>query len=152
MNSTKINQILNEIILDKFILNFLPGLILYYSLTSFITFSTGNGLISMIIVVSVSWFLGLLEEFLFFKRIFLKRREQFEFNLKLSLGSLFGEVGLSILITIVYSICHFLYIDLSENTSKYKESQSALIAYIVVFGLLSSYLIFYFYKFTRKNY
>ena len=76
MNNKNITEFLQDIVLGKFIVNFIPGLILFYVLTMFIDVRTGEGLMSFVIVTSVSWTLGALLEFVFFRKAFFKRWQE----------------------------------------------------------------------------
>jgi len=104
MDNNKINTFFNEIIFDKFILNFIPGLILFFVLSTFIGISTGQGLTILLIVTSVSWVLGVLLEMIFFKKAFLNKREGKAFTRTENLNLLFGKIGISILIACIFWI------------------------------------------------
>lgn len=104
MNTDKIKEFFNEIILDKFIVNFVPGLILFYTLTLFIKVSIGEGLISFLIVTSSSWVLGIILELIVFRKTYLKRRENTTQPTHEVLKLLYGKIGVSIIIASLFTI------------------------------------------------
>jgi hypothetical protein len=104
MDNNTIKAFFNEIILDKFILNFVPGLILFFVLTTFIRIPIGEGLTIFLIISSVSWVLGMLLELTFFRKAYLTRRENKKFTTSESLNLLFGKIGISILIACIFWI------------------------------------------------
>lgn len=102
MNNEKINAFFNDIVLDKFIINFIPGLILLHVVSSFIGFSAGGtGLAALLIIASVSWVLGILLEMVFFKKVYHARREGKKHSISENINLLFGKLGISILIACV---------------------------------------------------
>lgn len=149
MNLSKINQFFNEVLLDKFIINFIPGLILYYCLHSFVPFTSGGWLTSFFLLLTVTWFLGLILEFLFFQKTFIRRRNENVFILKDCLTFLFAKVAVAILIAIAYAICHYVYLDIPhygrDNTNNFLN----LIIESVFFGLLALYFLYYFWKSSK---
>lgn len=151
MNSTKINQILNEVILDKFLINFIPGLILYFCLHSFVPFTSGNWLTSFFILITVTWFLGLILEFLFFQKTFNRRREVENFVLKNCISLLFAKVAVAILISIAYSISHYVYVDTPHYDRDQVNNFMNLIFESVFFGLLAVYFLYYYWKSSKKT-
>ncbi|AXG67920.1 hypothetical protein KORDIASMS9_00102 [Kordia sp. SMS9] len=104
MNNEKINAFFNDIFIDKFLVNFVPGLILFYALYSFISFSTGDGLLSLLIITIISWILGLLLEMVFYGKTYKNRRVGIAFTIDDSLRLLFSKIGLSIIIAVFISI------------------------------------------------
>ncbi|WP_298514425.1 hypothetical protein [uncultured Kordia sp.] len=118
MDNNKINSFFNDILLDKFILNFVPGLILFFVLSTFIGVSTGQGLTIFLIVTSVSWVLGVLLEMIFFKKAFLTKREGKAFTHTENLNLLFGKIGISILIACIF------WIDIESVLYYFKHSSS----------------------------
>lgn len=150
MNQNKINQLFNELVLDKFLMNFIPGLILYFCLHSFVPFTTGNWLTSFLILITVTWFLGFTLEFLFFQKTFNRRREVENFVLKESISLLFAKVAVAILISIVYSISHYVYADIPHYDRNQVNNFMNLIIESVFFGLLAVYFLYYYWK-SSKN-
>ncbi|MGB0870496.1 MAG: hypothetical protein ACPGSD_12935 [Flavobacteriales bacterium] len=104
MNNQKINTFLDEIILDKFIINFIPGLLLVLVSTTQWNIKIGDGITSLLTLTSFSWVLGLILELIFFRESYLKRRDGIIFNNKNKLNLLFGKIGISILISCIFLI------------------------------------------------
>ncbi|PTX60946.1 hypothetical protein C8N46_105102 [Kordia periserrulae] len=106
MNNEKINAFFNDIVLNKFVLNFVPGLILFFTFSSFVNFSVSDGLLSLLIIVIFSWVLGMLLEMVFFKKVYHTRRTEKEANSNVNehLNLLYGKLGISILIACLFWI------------------------------------------------
>jgi hypothetical protein len=106
MNNEKINAFFNDIVLNKFILNFVPGLILFFTFSSFVNFSVSDGLLSLLIIVIFSWVLGMLLEMVFFKKVYRTRRTEKENDSTVNdyLNLLYGKLGISILIACLFWI------------------------------------------------
>lgn len=104
MNNNAIKEFFNELVLDKFLLNFIPGLILFYVLTMFIPITVGEGLTTLLIVASASWVLGLLLELIFFRATYFARREGKKLTTNEQLNLLFGKIGVSTIIACILSI------------------------------------------------
>ncbi|MCH2033810.1 MAG: hypothetical protein MK202_09845 [Tenacibaculum sp.] len=66
MNKEKITYITEQILMKNFLLNFVPGLPLYFEFSSLIDFSSFEGIASLIILITISWTLGLCFEILLF--------------------------------------------------------------------------------------
>ncbi|KAB8154094.1 hypothetical protein EZY14_006565 [Kordia sp. TARA_039_SRF] len=104
MNNEKINAFFNDIFIDKFLVSFVPGLILFYTLYPFISFSTGDGLLALWLIIIISWILGLLLEMIFYGKTYKNRRAGTVFTIDKSLRLLFSKIGLSIIIAVIISI------------------------------------------------
>jgi len=138
MNNSNINAFFNEIILDKFILNFVPGLILFYAVISFLGLSFDSGLAAFVIFISVSWVLGILLELVFFRKSYRIRREGKPQTVNESLNLLYGKIGMSILIMSVSMInipAIQLYLELFVDRGVGTE------IYFIVFKYLSIILV-----------
>jgi hypothetical protein len=126
MDNNTVKAFFNEIILDKFILNFMPGLILFFVLTTFIRIPIGEGLTIFLIVASASWVLGMLLELTFFRKAYLRRRENTVFTKSESLNLLFGKIGISILIACIF------WIDI-EAIIDYRGDKTSAIFFVIKF-------------------
>jgi hypothetical protein len=147
MNNSTIKVFFNEIILDKFMVNFVPGLILFFVLTTFIRIPMGEGLTIFLIVTSISWVLGMLLEMTFFRKTYLARRENTAFTTSQSLNLLFGKIGISIIIACV------LWIDI-EAVIEYRGNTTEAIFLIIrflVFTLAGLFLYLYYLKSRIKE-
>ncbi|MBC8755774.1 hypothetical protein H2O64_13945 [Kordia sp. YSTF-M3] len=147
MNNSTIKAFFNEIILDKFMVNFVPGLILFFVLTTFIRIPMGEGLTIFLIVTSISWVLGILLEMTFFRKTYLTRRENTAFTTSQSLNLLFGKIGISIIIACV------LWIDI-EAVIEYRGNTAEAIFLIIrflVFTLAGLFLYLYYLKSRIKE-
>lgn len=99
MDHKKLNDFLDEFIVGKFLVNFVPGLILFYALTSFINISVGgDGLTAFVIVVSISWVLGVLIELIFFRKSFYNKANEVVFSRIQNIYLLFGKLGICMVI------------------------------------------------------
>ncbi|MNU90311.1 hypothetical protein D3C71_801750 [compost metagenome] len=127
MDNKKTSEFLNDIILGKFLVNFIPGLIIFYVLTVFIDVKTGDGLISFLIVTTVSWMLGVLLELVFFRKIFY-RRWQGEVSTSIDkINLLIGKTGVSIIIACVFCI------DLDPILNTYNGWNNNIVKFIITF-------------------
>lgn len=70
MNKEKITYITEQILMKNFLLNFVPGLPLYLTLSSLIGVSSYDGMTSLIILITISWTLGLCFEILLFNNYY----------------------------------------------------------------------------------
>lgn len=152
MDNNKIKAFFDEIILDKFILNFIPGLILFFVLSTFIGVSTGQGLTIFLIVTSISWVLGILLEMIFFKKAFTTKREGKAFSTTENLNLLFGKIGISILIACLF------WIDIESVLSYFEYSGSMngtrvflIILKFVIFVLAGLFLYLHYLKSKIKD-
>lgn len=134
MDNNKIKTFFDEIILDKFILNFIPGLILFFVLSRFVGGGMGEGLTVFLIVISVAWVLGILLEMIFFKKAYAARREGKAFSTTESLSLLFGKIGISILIACIF------WIDIDSVLYYFKHSSS--ISGMKIFLIILKFVIF----------
>lgn len=82
----------------NFLVSFVPGLILYYGLTSIIKFSVGDIIISTIIIISISWSFGEVLELFFFKNS-ISTRKKSEKNYINNLELMINKIGIAISIT-----------------------------------------------------
>lgn len=147
MDNNTIKAFFNEIILDKFIVNFVPGLILFFVLTTFIRIPIGEGLTTFLIVASASWVLGVFLELSFFKKAYFKRRSNTAFTTSESLNLLFGKIGISILIA---CLC---WIDL-ESIIEYRGGTMQAIFIVIkflVFVLMGLFLYLDYSKSRKKD-
>ena len=106
MNNKNITEFLQDILLGKFLVNFVPGLILYYvlSATWFMDIDTGDWLLSFLIVTSISWTLGALEELIFFRKAFLRRWQEGTSNSSDNIVLMAGKIGIALLIACIFWI------------------------------------------------
>lgn len=70
MKDNNFSELLNRYFLERFLLQFVPGITLYIGLYPLIKISSGEGMISVLIVGSLSWGLGLLLEILLFNKAY----------------------------------------------------------------------------------
>lgn len=150
MEINKLKTFFNEIILDRFLMNFFPGLILYFLLTILIDFTAGEGIISAIIVSSTSWILGLIVELCFFRKEYSKRREASAFKIKETINLFLGKIGLSIVLTCVIIV---LISTISINLKLIDVFN--LKYFTTIFKLLcfggSGIALYFFYWYNRSN-
>ncbi|MEM6686728.1 MAG: hypothetical protein AAF617_13175, partial [Bacteroidota bacterium] len=85
MNNENIKAFFNDLFIDKFLVNFVPGFILLFSMISFLIFPTGDGLPWLFIIAICAWILGLLLELIFYAKTYKKRREGTAFSIDDSL-------------------------------------------------------------------
>lgn len=151
MNTEKINTFFNEIILDKFILNFVPGLILFFVVSSFVEFSISAGLSAFLIITSVSWVLGILLEMIFFRKVYLSRREGKAYNVSETLNLLYGKLGISILITFVSWINIRAILFNTYNGRVDKSEVFFIIVKFLIVALVGLFLYLYYLKSRIKE-
>lgn len=132
MNNKNITEFLQDIVLGKFIVNFIPGLILFYVLTMFIDVRTGEGLMSFVIVTSVSWTLGALLEFVFFRKAFFKRWQEGSSSNMDNVLLLFGKIGMATLIACIFWIDLKWILNLFESI---QEENMEIVNVVVKFSL-----------------
>ncbi|WP_299712770.1 hypothetical protein [uncultured Tenacibaculum sp.] len=68
MNKENLNYLTDNVLLQQFLINFIPGLPLFYALKTILNVSTGDGFTAFLIVIAVSWVLGLILEILLFNK------------------------------------------------------------------------------------
>ncbi len=143
MNNKNINEFLKDTILDKFLVNFVPGLILYYVIAFSLNIGVGDGLISLVIITSVSWTLGMLLEMVLFRRAFNRRKLEGAQSVD-SLHLLFGKMGVSILIACLFSIDLEWLHDLADNNEREDMAEAKIFIKLVLFctGGILLYLIY----------
>ena len=66
MDKEKISYLTDEVLMKKFLLNFVPGLPLYFALDNIIGLPSFEGLSAFMMVITVAWTLGLCFEILLF--------------------------------------------------------------------------------------
>lgn len=132
MNNKNITEFFQDIVLGKFIVNFIPGLILFYVLTMFIDVRTGEGLMSFVIVTSVSWTLGALLEFVFFRKAFFKRWLEGSSSNMDNVLLLFGKIGMATLIACIFWIDLKWILNLFESIH---EENMEIVNVVVKFSL-----------------
>lgn len=101
MKENNLIEILSKYFLERFLLQFVPGLILYIGINTITKISSGEGLISVIIVGSLSWGLGLLLEILFFNKVYLERESENGLSRKKIHYLLMDKLGISCLIAAI---------------------------------------------------
>lgn len=148
MESEKINNFFNDVILGKFLLNFILGIILFYKLAITLGFPIREGVLSLLVVTSFSWILGMIIELVFFNKQYLKRRKGTQLSLDKRLKLLYGKTGISIII-----VCVLFMIDLEWilNIFDKRNSQEMIIIYSIIKLVLffgSGVLL---YKYSFKN-
>lgn len=104
MNNKAITEIVKDLLFSRFLVNFIPGLILFYVCINLLSVSTGEGISSFLILTSVSWTLGVLLEFVFFKKAFFSRWGNGNPEMIDNLLLLFGKTGVAILISCISRI------------------------------------------------
>jgi hypothetical protein len=145
MNNKNINEFFNDLFLDKFLVNFFPGLILFFVLATFVSFPTGDGVLWLFIVAIGAWILGMIVEMIFYRKTYIDRRAGATFTVNESLNLLFSKIGLCIIIaTIIYLVFKItqmvIYEDLYSRSLR-KENEVALFftfiksLFFVVFGI-----------------
>lgn len=147
----KIKDFFDNLVFDKFLLNFIPGLILFYVLTMFIDVSIGEGLTSFLIVASVSWVLGLILELVFFRKSYLKRREENRLTKSDSLNLLFGKIGVSIVIACILWIDLEWLMNLFDNMNEKLVEMIRLIIKLLLFTIGGILLYIYYRKNNGNN-
>ncbi len=150
MDNDKIKEFFNDIVLDKFLVNFIPGLILFYTLTLFVSISIGEGLISFLIVTSSSWVLGMILELIVFRKAYLKRRENAIQNTHEVLKLLYGKIGASILIACLFSIDLGWILNLFDYRTEDELKIIRLLAKFIVF-IAGGALLYFYYRKNRHN-
>ena len=95
MKENNISSLFNTYILQRFLLHFVPGIILYVGLYPLIKISSGEGLISLVIVGSLSWGLGLLLEILLFNSAYNQRESDSGLTRKKVHYLLLAKLGIS---------------------------------------------------------
>ncbi|WP_299833512.1 hypothetical protein [uncultured Tenacibaculum sp.] len=104
MNKENLNYLTDNVFLQQFLINFIPGLPLFYALKTILNVSTGDGFTAFLIVITVSWVLGLILEILLFNKQYKMRFDQennisktqlhylliTKFSIALLIGLLFG--------------------------------------------------------------
>ena len=114
MEKNKISEVVTDLLFDKLLLNFAPGIILYYAIKSLQPFSEGEGLTSLIIIIASAWVLGALVETLFFQKSSIKRRESSSFGMAHKLNLMLGKIATAILVA---SVLVFISIAMDEEFS-----------------------------------
>ncbi|MCI4669051.1 MAG: hypothetical protein MRZ79_13030 [Bacteroidia bacterium] len=66
---------INEYLMKGFILNFVPGIILFLGMMRLVLIATRDGFTSFVVVISSAWTLGLIQEILFFNKYYQRRGE-----------------------------------------------------------------------------
>jgi hypothetical protein len=102
MNHKTNIEIVKDFIFSQFLVNFVPGLILFYVCIDLLNVSTGEGITSFLILTTVSWTLGALLEFMFFRKVFFLRWSEGSPEMKDNMLLLFGKTGVAILIACVF--------------------------------------------------
>ncbi|MFK7748851.1 MAG: hypothetical protein AB8B65_10695 [Kordia sp.] len=152
MDNNKIKAFFDEIILDKFLMNFIPGLILFFVVSRFVGGGMGEGLTVFLIVISFSWILGVLLEMIFFKKAFANRRGEKAYSNTENLNLLFGKIGISILIACIFWIDIQSVINYFEYSGSIKGMQIFMIILkFVVFALAGLYLYMHYLKSKIKE-
>jgi hypothetical protein len=159
MNNKNIREFFNDLLLDKFLVNFFPGLILFYVLTTFIKFSTGDGLLSLLIIVCTSWILGIFLEMIFYGKTYRDRRTGKVFSITQSLNLLFSKIGLSIIITAIITLVVLLIqLDTEEvfetemfTTYTEKDREIRMFLQILKPSLCILFGIFLYRRYPQKN-
>lgn len=148
MDNKNINDFFKNILLDKFLVNFIPGLILFYALTNVVSIWVGDGLITLLIVVSTAWTLGVLLEMFVFRKAFYARWQGIAVHTSIdSLNLMFAKMGISIVIACLSMIDLELII---ENFDHHPEDSIVAIK-AVLFGAAGIFLAWRYWKQGRKN-
>lgn len=95
MKDNNLSELLNKFFLERFLLQFVPGIILYIGFYPLIKISSEEALISFIIVGSLSWGLGLLLEIVFFNQVYKQRESESGLSRKKVHYLLFAKLGIS---------------------------------------------------------
>ena len=141
MSKEKLQQLFNEFILDKFILNFIPGLILFYILRMIIKVSIGDGLSALLIITSFSWVLGLILEAILFRKAYQKRREGGLMSRTETLNLLYAKIGVSVLLACVMSIDLHWFLNLFDHRSEKELVVIRKVRNFIVFLVLGVFLV-----------
>lgn len=149
MEKEKLNYFLNNVILDKFLLNFIPGVILVYKLALFLGFPIREGMLSFLVVTSFSWILGMILELVFFNEKYQMRIKGVSLSLAERLKLLYGKIGISIII-----VCVLFMIDLEWilNVFDKRNSQEMIVIYAIIklVFFFGSGVLLYKYSFKEK--
>jgi len=104
MQDSKAKAIIQTVILNQFLIHFIPGLILFYQINQYLNITTGEGMLSLLIIASMSWVLGLIFESICFAKQFKKRLSDTEMSYQWSISLLLGKVGLVLIFWVAFPL------------------------------------------------
>lgn len=138
MNLEKLEQFFEKVFLTKFLINFVPGFIMYHGISYLTNLTAGTGVFSAFFIICISWTLGV-----FLQLVFFDSKPPTEDNLSKEkvLKLLIGKLSIATLFTLV--IIFFSYVS-QKNISEHVISRIILAS--ILFLLLSVVGIFIYKK------
>lgn len=119
MNKERLDLLTKDYLLKLFLINFVPGMILYFGITKLISISTGDGFLSLIIICSFAWTLGLVQEMVFFNSHYkTKKTLAIELGTDFQYHLLIAKVGSALVIACLLSLFAFI-IDVVDSNGRY---------------------------------
>ena len=118
MDTKKLTELLEEHVLGKFLVNFIPGLLLFYIVSSAVGLHIEEGLVSLLILTTASWTLGIILEIAFFRGVFFSSRKGKTPGPVDSITLLLGKTGIAVLITCIYWIDLEWFLNIFDNQSE----------------------------------
>jgi hypothetical protein len=146
MDKATVFEQFSKSLLDKFIIHFVPGVIIYFGVFRLIDFRLHQGLLSFVIVACFSWVLGLVLEIIFFKKSYQLRVDNQLNSAKPIHHLLVSKVGLAILFAVLVNAFLSILDILPEPRDFHPSLILVLAIKTVVFGGLGLFLFLFFRK------
>lgn len=143
MENKQINDFFKDIILGKFLVNFVPGFILYCVISNLFRLRFGPGITELLVVISFSWVLGLILEIVGFRSTFFSRRQNQQEESLIYL--LLGKTGIAILIACIFWIDLSWLLEFLEESNDF-EMKHAKILFKFLLVATGGFLLFRMYK------
>lgn len=138
MNKENLNYLTDNVFLQQFLINFIPGFPLFFIIKQTVLFSIDGNLTSFLVVSSFSWILGLILEIVLFNRHYKKRFEEgYTFQKKQFHYLLITKLSIAIVIGSFLGFIFLLFLGMGKNIV-----ESNFIGRQIISGFIVSILAF----------
>lgn len=144
-NATNLERF-SKLVLNRFLIHFVPGIVLYFGLRDIIHLHLDRGLLEFIVVCSFSWTLGLILEIIFFKKIYKLKNDTEPVPNRTNHYLLISKVGLAIVMIVGANILLGALEILQFSKDLHPRLVILLAIKTVVFGGFGLFLFLFFKK------